>query len=97
MTRSAAMFVSAMISMIETAAMAGVFISPDTVSAQQPTPWPRPGRLPYYAVFDLWAPVWKQLNGDASLKVRRGNYKQIWTRSIMAARACEAANAKGGE
>ena len=30
------------------------------------------GPARYYAVFDLWAPVWKQLNSDASLKVRRG-------------------------
>ena len=55
------------------------------------------GPAPYYAVFDLWAPVWKQLNSDASLKVRRGNYERIFDEGRRRVRACEAANAKGGQ
>jgi Amidohydrolase len=55
------------------------------------------GPAPYYAVFDLWAPVWKQLNSDASLKVRRGNYERIFDEGRRRVRAWEAANAKGGQ
>ena len=55
------------------------------------------GPGPYYAVFDLWAPVWKQLNADASLKVRRGNYERIFDEGRRRVRAWEAANAKGGQ
>ena len=55
------------------------------------------GPAPYFAVFDLWAPVWKQLNADASLKVRRGNYERIFDEGRRRVRAWEAANAKGGQ
>ena len=40
--------------------------------------WRRPAPEPYYAVFDMWAPVWAQLTPDASLKVRKGNYQRIF-------------------
>ena len=33
---------------------------------------------PYFAVFDMWAPVWRQLTPEASLKVRKGNYERIF-------------------
>jgi predicted TIM-barrel fold metal-dependent hydrolase len=36
------------------------------------------GPAPYFAVFDLWAPVWRLLTPDASLKVRKGNYERIF-------------------
>ena len=55
------------------------------------------GPGPYFAVFDLWAPVWRQLNADASLKVRRGNYERIFDEGRRRVRAWEAANAKGGQ
>ena len=55
------------------------------------------GPAPYFAVFDLWAPVWKQLNADASLKVRRGNYERIFDEGRRRVHAWEAANAKGGQ
>ncbi len=55
------------------------------------------GPQPYFAVFEMWAPVWKQLNADASLKVRRGNYERIFDEGRRRVRAWEAANAKGGQ
>ena len=36
------------------------------------------GPEPYYAVYDMWAPVWRQLTPEASLKVRKGNYERIF-------------------
>ncbi|HEY2432244.1 MAG TPA: amidohydrolase family protein [Vicinamibacterales bacterium] len=36
------------------------------------------GPAPYYAVFDMWAPVFRQLTPDASFKVRKGNYTRIF-------------------
>jgi hypothetical protein len=50
------------------------------------------GPKPYYAVFDLWAPVWKQLTPDASHKVRRGNYERIFDEGRRRVRAWEKAN-----
>jgi Amidohydrolase len=58
----------------------------DTVSPAGPTP--------YYAVFDMWAPVWKQLTPDASLKVRKGNYERIFDEGRRRVRAWEAANGR---
>ena len=42
----------------------------DTVAPAEPAP--------YYAVFEMWAPVWKQLTPEASLKVRKGNYERLF-------------------
>jgi predicted TIM-barrel fold metal-dependent hydrolase len=50
------------------------------------------GPAPYYAVFDMWAPVWKQLTPDASQKVRRGNYERIFDEGRRRVRAWEKAN-----
>jgi hypothetical protein len=36
------------------------------------------GPAPYYAVFDMWAPVFKLLTPDTSLKLRKGNYQRIF-------------------
>jgi len=36
------------------------------------------GPAPYYAVFDMWAPVFRQLTPEASFKVRKGNYQRIF-------------------
>jgi hypothetical protein len=33
---------------------------------------------PYFAVFDLWSPVWRLLTPETSLKVRKGNYERIF-------------------
>jgi predicted TIM-barrel fold metal-dependent hydrolase len=50
------------------------------------------GPGPYFAVFDIWAPVWRQLTPDASLKVRRGNYERIFDEGRRRVRAWEKAN-----
>jgi predicted TIM-barrel fold metal-dependent hydrolase len=52
------------------------------------------GPNPYYAVFDMWAPVWRQLTTDASLKVRKGNYQRIFDEGRRRVRAWEKANVK---
>jgi len=52
------------------------------------------GPAPYFAVFDLWAPVWRQLTADASLKVRKGNYERIFNEGRRRVRAWEAANVR---
>ena len=50
------------------------------------------GPAPYYAVFDLWAPVWKRLTPEASQKVRKGNYERIFDEGRRRVRAWEKAN-----
>jgi len=52
------------------------------------------GPEPYFAVFDLWAPVWQQLTPDASTKVRTGNYARIFDEGRRRVREWERANAK---
>jgi hypothetical protein len=52
------------------------------------------GPAPYYAVFDMWAPVWKQLTPDAGLKVRKGNYERIFDEGRRRVRAWESANVR---
>jgi hypothetical protein len=46
----------------------------------------------YYAVFDIWKPVWQQLTPEASLKVRKGNYERIFDEGRRRVRAWEKAN-----
>jgi Amidohydrolase len=46
----------------------------------------------YFAVFDMWAPVWRLLTPDASLKVRKGNYQRLFDEGRRRVRAWEAAN-----
>ncbi len=50
------------------------------------------GPGPYFAVFDMWAPVWRQLTPEASLKVRKGNYERIFDEGRRRVRAWEKAN-----
>jgi hypothetical protein len=52
------------------------------------------GPEPYYAVFDLWAPIWKLLTPETSLKVRQGNYQRIFDEGRRRVRAWEKANVK---
>jgi hypothetical protein len=52
------------------------------------------GPEPYFAVFDMWAPVWKLLTADASVKVRKGNYERIFDAGRKQVRAWEEANLK---
>ena len=50
------------------------------------------GPAPYFAIFDMWAPVWRLLTPDASLKVRKGNYERIFDEGRRKVRAWEKAN-----
>ena len=52
------------------------------------------GPEPYYAVFDMWGPIWRRLTSDASLKVRKGNYERIFDAARQRVRAWEKANVK---
>jgi hypothetical protein len=50
------------------------------------------GPAPYYAVFDMWAPVWKVLSPETSAKVRKGNYERLFDEGRRRVRAWEKAN-----
>ena len=52
------------------------------------------GPDPYYAVFEMWDPVWRQLTPEASLKVRKGNYERLFDNGRRRVRAWESVNAK---
>ena len=52
------------------------------------------GPAPYYGVFDIWAPVWKGLTPDASLKIRKGNYERLFNEGRRRVREWEKANVK---
>jgi Amidohydrolase len=52
------------------------------------------GPAPYYAVFDMWTPIWRLLTPDASLKVRKGNYERIFDEGRRRVRAWEKANVR---
>jgi hypothetical protein len=52
------------------------------------------GPAPYYAVFDMWAPIFKQLTPETSLKVRKGNYQRIFDEGRRRVRAWEKANVR---
>ena len=52
------------------------------------------GPQPYFAVFEMWGPIWKQLTPDAGLKVRKGNYERIFDAARTRVRAWEQANLK---
>jgi hypothetical protein len=52
------------------------------------------GPAPYFAVFDIWEPIWRQLSPDASLKVRKGNYQRLFDAGRLKVRAWERANIK---
>jgi predicted TIM-barrel fold metal-dependent hydrolase len=51
------------------------------------------GPAPYYAVFDMWAPVFRQLTPEASRKVRKGNYERIFDEGRRRVRAWEKTHA----
>jgi hypothetical protein len=52
------------------------------------------GPAPYYAVFDMWAPIWQRLTPEASHKVRKGNYERIFDEGRRRVRAWEKANVR---
>ena len=47
------------------------------------------GPAPYFAVFDMWTPVFRLLTPDASLNVRKGNYQRIFDEGRRRVRAWE--------
>jgi predicted TIM-barrel fold metal-dependent hydrolase len=51
------------------------------------------GPAPYYAVFDMWAPVFRQLTPETSLKIRKGNYQRIFDEGRRRVRAWEKSHA----
>ena len=50
------------------------------------------GAEQYYAVFDMWAPVWQLLTSEASHNVRKANYERLFDEGRRRVRAWEAAN-----
>jgi predicted TIM-barrel fold metal-dependent hydrolase len=52
------------------------------------------GPEPYFAVFELWAPIWQRLTPDASRKVRVGNYERIFDAARTRVRAWEQAHVR---
>ena len=52
------------------------------------------GADPYYAVFEMWDPVWRRLTPEASLKVRKGNYERLFDEGRRRVRAWESVNAR---
>ena len=50
------------------------------------------GPEPYFAVFNVWTPIWRQLTPEASLKVRKGNYERIFDEGRRRVRAWEKAH-----
>jgi hypothetical protein len=48
----------------------------------------------YYAVYDMWDPIWSRLTSDASVKIRKGNYERIFDAARQRVRAWEKANVK---
>jgi predicted TIM-barrel fold metal-dependent hydrolase len=55
------------------------------------------GPAPYFAVFEMWAPVFKQLTPEASRQVRLGNYERVFDEARRRVRAWEAASARGNQ
>jgi len=48
----------------------------------------------YYAVFDIWKPIWRLLTPEASRKVRTGTYERIFNEGRRRVREWERANVK---
>ena len=63
-------------------------------SSSAPTRSPPAAPAAYYAVFDLWAPVWSRLTPEASRKVRTGNYERLFDEGRRRVRAWEQAHAR---
>jgi hypothetical protein len=53
-----------------------------------------PAPAPYFAVYDMWQPVWRLLTPEASQKVRIGNYERLFNEGRARVRAWERANVK---
>jgi hypothetical protein len=49
---------------------------------------------PYFAVFEMWTPIWKLLTPETSLKVRKANYVRLFDEARRKVRQWEKANVK---
>jgi len=58
----------------------------DEVAPQEPAK--------YFKVYEMYAPLWKMLNKEASEKVRKGNYERLFDEARRRVRAWEKANVK---
>jgi predicted TIM-barrel fold metal-dependent hydrolase len=47
------------------------------------------GPEPYFAVYDMWNPVWRALTPEASAKVRKGNYERLFDQGRRQVRTWE--------
>jgi hypothetical protein len=52
------------------------------------------GPEPYFAVFNLWAPVFAKLTPDASRKIRKGNYERLFDEGRRRVREWERTHVK---
>jgi len=52
------------------------------------------GPQPYFAVYEMWAPIWKALTTETSAKMRKGNYERLFDEARRRVRAWEAADGK---
>jgi hypothetical protein len=48
----------------------------------------------YYAVYNMYDPLWKSLSPEVSEKLRKGNYERVFTEARQKVRAWEKVNAK---
>jgi predicted TIM-barrel fold metal-dependent hydrolase len=53
-----------------------------------------PDQAAQLRVYDMWAPIWAKLTPEASVKIRKGNYEQLFDAARGRVRAWEAANVK---
>jgi predicted TIM-barrel fold metal-dependent hydrolase len=51
----------------------------------------------YYGVYEIYAPLWRQLTSEASAKVRKGNYERLFDEGRRRVREWERVNAAGTE
>jgi predicted TIM-barrel fold metal-dependent hydrolase len=52
--------------------------------------------IAYYGVYEMYAPLWRQLTPEASAKVRKGNYERLFDEARRRVRAWERADAAAG-
>jgi hypothetical protein len=50
----------------------------------------------YYAVFDMWKPVFDKLKPETKTKVLKGNYERLFDQARKNVRAWESTHARGG-
>ena len=77
-----------------TARAAGVINKyPDRFLFGTDTVAPKDARA-YYGVYEMYAPLWRQLTPEASLKVRKGNYERLFDEARRRVRGWERADAQ---